>query len=55
VGTFIFSVDLKRIFLQLTEESIYCHSLCGPSFGKFNLAVGDGDLINEEDKSDCYT
>ncbi len=43
VGTFIFSVDLKRKFPQLSEESIYCDSLTGPSFGGFNIMVGMAD------------
>ncbi len=56
MGTFIFSVDLKRIFPQLTEETIYCHSTYGPSFGGWNLGVGyKSDQMNEEDKSLCHT
>ncbi len=40
VGTFIFSVDLKRTFPQLREQSIYCNKLIGPSFGGCELMVG---------------
>lgn len=39
-GTFIFSLDLKRVFPQLTQNSIYCDSDCGPSFGGNSLLVG---------------
>jgi hypothetical protein len=55
VGTFIFSVDLKRTFPQLRKESIFCSKLCGPSFGENNLMVGLANKMNNEDESSCST
>ncbi len=55
-GTFIFSLDQKKIYEQLTDYSIFCSPRCGQSFGESNLLVGlNCDRMNREERSDCNT
>ncbi len=55
MGTFIFSLDLQTVFPQRSPHSIYCYYNYGPSFGWNSLLVGDGEKMNAEDKSWCYS
>lgn len=55
-GSFIFSLDLKKVFPQQTENTIYCDSEFGPSFGGNCLAIGNNmDAMYGEDQSRCQT
>lgn len=53
--SFIFSLTSKLVYPQKTENSIYCDSDCGPSFGWCSLLIGKSEQMNEEDASYCYT
>ncbi len=53
---FIFSINSKKIYKPTNpKKAIFCnYSRGGPSFGYSSLSA-NGDILNEENKSECFT